>query len=167
MPWALTGNIRGPAGSGGGGVALYKTTADQAFTTTTLADITGWTVPLPANTVVTFDGLLFFHSAATTTGFQFAVTPKTAAGGALTPTRFMAVLEYQTSATAWATFTQTVPTTPMAVTTASYVANSAVLCRVTGQVETGATGGNLHFQARSEIAGSAITTRKGNSLRVM
>lgn len=167
MPWNLAGNIRGPAGADGGPIAAYETAADQAFSTVTLADITGWVVPLPANTVVTFDGLLFFHSAALTTGFQFAATPKTSGGAALTPSRFVAIFEYQTSATAWATFTQTAPATPMAVTTASYVASSAILCRVTGQVETGATGGNLHFQARTEVAGSAITTRKGNVLRVM
>lgn len=171
MAWSQIGNLRGPAGptgpAGTSGITVYETTADQPILSTSLTDIAGWTVPLPANGVVTLDAQLWFHSAALTTGFQFAVTPKTAAGGALTPTRFCAVLEYQTSATAKAVFTQTVPTTPMTLTTASYVANSAILCEIRAQIECGATGGNLFIQARTEVSGSAITIRRGNVLRVM
>lgn len=172
MAWSLVGNIRGPAGAdgtggGGGGVAVYEIAADQAFTTTTLTDITSWVIPLPANAVTTLDAILVFQSAATTTGFRFAATPQTVAGATLTPTRFLVTFEYQTSATAWATFTQTVPTTPMATTTASYVANAGIMCRVTGQIECGATGGNLKMQAATEVAGSAVTVRKGSPLRVM
>lgn len=149
-------------------VSVYEMTADQTFSTVTLADITDWVVPLPANMVTSLDAIMVFSSAALTTGFQFAATPRNVGNtAAITPTRFLVTFEYQTSATAWATFTQTVPTTPMAVTTAAYVANSGILCRVTGQIEMGATAGELHMQARSEVAGSAITIRRGNPLRVM
>lgn len=166
MGWGLVGNIRGPAAASP--VQVYELAADRAFTTTTLADISDWLIPLPANSVVTLDAILVFQSAALTTGFQFAATPRTVGGGgAITPTRFLVTFEYQTSATAWATATQTVPTTPMAVTTAAYVANSGILCRITGQIEMGATAGELRMQARSEVAGSAITLRKGSPLRVM
>lgn len=165
MPWTLAGNVRGPAGAG---VTVLELPADQAFSTVTYADITGWTVPLPANTVTTLDGILVFQSAALTTGFGFGARLTTVGGGSvLAPARFLLAFEYQTSATAWATSTQTSHTTPMAVTTASYVASSGIFCRISGQVEMGATAGELRLQARSEVAGSAITTRKGSPLRVM
>jgi hypothetical protein len=171
MPWTLAGNVRGPTGAdgaGGGGITKYELAADRAFSTTTYADVTDWVIPLAANDVVTVDGILTFQSAAATTGFGFGARVTTVGGGgALVPTRFLLTFEYQTSATAWATATQTVPTTPMTVTTAAYVANSGILCRISGQVEMGATAGELRFQARSEVAGSAVTLRKGSPLRVM
>ena len=158
----------GAPGSGGGGVTVRELAADRAFSTTTYADISDWVIPLPAGDVVTIDGILAFQSAALTTGFGFGARVTNVGGSSvLAPTRFLLTFEYQTSATAWATATQTVPTTPMAVTTAAYVANSGILCRISGQVEMGATAGELRFQARSEIAGSAITLRKGSPLRVM
>lgn len=157
-----------PAGGGSSPVQVYEVTQDRPFSSTTLADIPDWVIPLPANSVTTLDAILTFHSAALTTGFQFAATPRTVGGGAaIVPTRFLVTFEYQTSATAKATFTQTVPTTPMAVTTAAYVANSGIFCWVTGQIEMGATAGELHMQARSEVNASAITVRKGSPLRVM
>lgn len=168
MPWNLTANLRGPAGPAGGGISKVELAADRAFSTTSYADVSDWVIPLPANDVVTVDGILTFQSAALTTGFGFGARVTTVGGGGvLAPVRFLLTFEYQTSATAWATATQTSHTTPMAVTTATYVANSGVLCRITGQIEMGATAGELRFQARTEIAGSAITLRKGSPLRVM
>lgn len=152
---------------GAGGVTVYRKAADQDFTTTTLADITDLAIPLPANAVVTIDGIIVFQSAAAQTGFGFAATPRTLAGLALTPNKFLVVFEYQTSATGWSTFTQTVPTTPMSVTTSSYVAGSGILCRITGQIDVGPVAGTLYLQARTEVAGSAITVRKGSPIRVM
>lgn len=158
----------GGGGGGGGGVTVYEKSADQAFSTTALADIADWVIPLPANTVVTLDGILVFQSAATTTGFGFAATPRTVGNaGALTPNKFLVTFEYQTAAGTWATFTQTSPTAPMAVTSSSYVANSGIMCRITGQIDVGPVDGELHLQARSEVAGSAITVRKGSPIRVM
>lgn len=160
--------LEAAGGGGAGGVKVYEKSADQAFSTTTLADITDWVIPLPANTVVTLDGILVFASAATTTGFGFAATPRTVGNaGALTPSKFLVVFEYQTAAGTWVTFTQTNPTSPMAVTSSSYVAGSGILCRITGQIEVGPVDGELHLQARSEVAGSAITVRKGSPIRVM
>jgi hypothetical protein len=168
MGWDLAGNIRGPAGAAGGSISKLELSADRAFSTVTYADVTDWLVSLPANDVVTVDGIFTFQSAALTTGFGFGARVTTIGGGAvLAPARFLLTFEYQTSATAWATATQTSHTAPMAVTTAAYVANSGILCRITGQVEMGATAGELRFQARSEVAGSAITIRKGSPLRVM
>lgn len=169
MPWTLAGNVRGPAGAdGGGGIVKYELAADRAFSTTTYADVTDWVIPLSANDVVTIDGILTFQSAALTTGFGFGARVTGVGGtGTPAPARFLLTFEYQTSATAWATATQTSHTAPMAATAATYVANSGVLCRITGQVEMGATAGELRFQCRSEIASSAITLRKGSPLRVM
>lgn len=161
MPWSKEGNIRGPAGTGGGGGAtVLEKSADQAITATALTDISDFTIPIAAGDVITVDGFIVFQSAATTTGFRFA-----AAAPLWVPSRFLMIFEYQTSKTAWATFTQNDFTTFMAATTSSYIANAAILCRVSGQVEAGLTGGSIQMQASSEVAGSAITIRRGNVLR--
>lgn len=145
----------------GGAPAVIKTLTQQNITGTALQDITEWSaLPVAPNEVVAFDAILIFTSSATASGFRFAV-----AAPGWTPTRFLFTFEYQTSATAWATFTQTSPTTFMATTTTAYVANSGIVCRIIGQVEAGATGGNLNFQAASETAAGIVGIRRGNTLR--
>ena len=165
MGWTLRGNLRGPTGLKGdpgpsGGTAVVEKTADQGLTATTFANITDLVVPIAANSVISIDGIFTFHSPVTTTGFRFGVLPVT-----VVPVRFLFTFEYQTSATAWATFTQTGTVPNMVATTASYVANSGIFCKVTGQVESGALAGNLQFQGATEVLNSAITVRKGSSLR--
>lgn len=155
----------GAGGGGGGAITVYKKTADQTITGLTFVDIADWTVPLPANSSVSIDAMLFFSSSATTNGFAFAATPQTLAGLGFTPSRFLVVFEYQTAATTWATFSQTAPGTPMAATAATYVANSGVLCRIMGQITMGAEGGQLKMQAKAELGTSSVTVRQGNLLR--
>lgn len=137
-----------------------KKTQDQSNATTTLADVTELQRDLAAGQPYAVEWLLHFHSAAATTGFQFAVVPTA------NPTRFAFTVEYQTSATAWATFTQTTPAGIMSVTSAAYVANAAIVCRVAGIV-TPSVAGPIKLQFRSEIAGSAITVRAGSKITVV
>jgi hypothetical protein len=136
-----------------------KKTADQSNSTTTLADVADLQRTVAAGTAYEAEWLLQFHSAAATTGFQFAVVPPA------NPTRFLFVVEYQTSATGWATFSQTLPTTFMGVTSSSYVANSAIQCRIRGIVVP-SVAGTLKLQFRSEVANSAVVVRAGSTLRV-
>lgn len=165
---ALNTRIDTLPGGGGPTLTLKELAADQVFTSTSLADISDWVVPLPANGVVTIDAVLVLSSAATTTGWQFnAITRNVGNTANLTPSRFLVTYEYQSSATAWTTQTQTVHTTPPALITAAYVANAGIMCRITGQIEVGATAGELRFQMKTEVNNSAITLRRGSPLRVM
>lgn len=158
----------GGGGDGGDGVTVHQVAQDRVFTSAGYADISDWTIPLPAGEVVTLDGILVFHSSATTNGFGFGARPRTVGDLAdLVVNRFLVVLEYQTGAGSWVTTTQTSPTTLMAATATTYVANSGVLCRITGQIDVGLLPGELHIQARSETGAGSITVRRGSPIRVM
>lgn len=143
--------------AGGSGPTVVKTSADQPFTTVTLANITGLTVPVVSGVAYQLDALLAITSAATTTGWQFGIT-----GPAMSS--FLAVCEYQSSATAWTSSTLTAPG-GFTLVTAAYAANTPILVRISALVNPSANG-SIQLQARSEVAGSAITVRRGATLTV-
>ena len=148
-----------PGAPGLGFTALAKLAADSSpFTSVTLANVAGLSVPLAANTAYKIDALLALTSAAVTTGWQLGVT------GPAGLSSFIAACEYQSSATAWTTATL-IAIGAFPLVTAAYAATpTQILARITGTVVNGGTAGQLQIQARSEIAGSAITVKRGSTL---
>lgn len=148
-----------PSGGGSSGTTVVKKVTDQAILGTTLTDVADMSLALSPNESYDVELLVVFNSNLTTNGFRFAM----ASTGA-TYSRFLFVLEYQTSATAWATFTQTNPTAFMNATASTYVANAGIMCRIKGLVTT-TLGGTLKLQAAAETATGSITVRGGSTLK--
>lgn len=145
----------GPAGTGGGGGTTVVTkTADQAHTTTTLANVTELVVPAAANAVMGFRFAVMFRTAATTTGIRLAI-----AGPAGATVAYRA----QIPSSATADTVQHVNTlSGGTATTAVAAANTDYVAVLEGVLTVGATAGNLQLQVASEVAASAVTVRKGS-----
>lgn len=145
---------------GSSAVTVQKVTADQANSTVNLANATGMAFAVAANTAYEFEYLLAITSAALTTGWQFAFT------GPAAPTTWIAAHEYQSSATAWTTSTSSGVTYPaFTLVTAAYTITAPILVRIKGVLVTGAASGTLQLQFRSEVAASAITLKRGSTLK--
>lgn len=151
-----------------GGTAPQKVVTDQANSTVTLANATNMGFAVAVNTAYEFEYMLAITSAALTTGWQFGFTfPLLSVGGF-----FLATIEYQSSATAWTTQTLTASTTNLtnvagALVTAAYVtAPAPIAVRIKGIYSNAAAPGTVQLQFRSEVATSAITLKRGSTLRV-
>lgn len=150
----------GPQGiSGVGAPASVALANDQAFSTTSLADVTGISLALAANTDYIIDIVGSFQSAATTTGIGLALN----VGG--TVTRIAGQANHPISATAQGACAQEANNAVTGATTG--VRATAVPVALEGKwfVRMGATGGNAQLRCRSEIAGSAITLHAGLRMR--
>lgn len=155
-----------PGGGGGGsGVELVKT-ADQAIQSITaggFVDIADLSWAAAANTSYQFEGVIWYTVAATTTGHRWGFVGP---GSALANI----VMEYQTSATAWATYdqqhnnTSMAGTPPMSTVTASALAGVPNIVRVKGYIRNGATAGTIKMQGASELTTAAVTVLKGSSI---
>lgn len=147
----------GPAGPAGS-IPIVKLSADQAISVTTLTDIAGLSMPIAANADLMIEAFLIWQSAATTTGIRVALNGPT---GALEVT---ALVEIQT---ALAALTPQLHTAYQAgAATASIdAANVRRVARLSGVVRNGATAGVVSVQAASEVAGSAVTVRRGSWAR--
>lgn len=132
--------------------------ADQAFTSTTPADVADLTQPLAASTRYFFRAIILFSTAATTTGIGLGVTGPT---GSSVAARVM----IPTAAT---TMTGGAITAldGIVLGTGSAGANTPLAAVVEGTILTGVNGGNLAIRARTEVAGSAATVRAGSHLSV-
>lgn len=145
--------IQGPAGPTAG-TRLVKP-ADQANSTVTFADVAGLTASVAANETVTFEFVLWYTTAATTTALQLAVNgPAPAAAG------LRYAVETYTTATATHVAVQTVYDTNLNPATGGGA--TPLLARVTGRLTAGAAGGTLALRMRSEIAASAVTVLAGS-----
>jgi len=159
--------VPGPAGAdgiqgitGSGGPDSVSLSANQAFSTTALADVTNMpTLTLAANTTYIIELIGSFESAATTTGIGFALN----VGG--TVTRISGYVEHATSATARGACSQEANNAVTGATTG--VRAIAVPVNMEGRwfVQMGATGGTAQLRCRSEIASSAVTLHAGTRLR--
>lgn len=154
------------AGGGASPVTVQKATVDQAISTVTLANATDLSFTVTAGQDREFEYVLPITSAALTTGFQVGFTfPLLNAAG-----YFLAVVEYQSSATAWTVQTLNVTATNVgsvagALVTAAYVvAPTPLMARIKGIVAN-PTAGTVALQFRSEVAGSAITVKRGATLK--
>lgn len=142
---------------------VVRLRADQAFTTTTLANVNTFSFNLISGREYQFDVSIVLRSAATTTGWQVGW----AASGGLAFSSFLSVCEFQSSATAWTTNTITSVTMPAnhTATSAAYAANTNILMRIRAHGIASASG-NLQFTARTAVASSAITVLRGSTFTV-
>lgn len=165
----LTADSAEPAGvkwSSPPGRTELMVASDQAIqhgTAGTFVDITSLSWAAAANTTYEIEGIIWFTVAATTTGHRWGfVGPGLALANI--------VMEYQTSATAWATYDQQhnnttmTGTPPMAVVTASALAGVPNIVRVKGIIRNGATAGTIKMQGASELNSASVTVLKGSSL---
>lgn len=121
----------------------------------TFADVTGLTASVAANETVTFEFVVWYTTAATTTALQLAVNGPTPAASGL---RY--AVETYTTATAVHVAVQTAYDTNL--NPASGGAATPLLARVTGRLIAGPAGGTLALRMRSEVAASAVTVLAGS-----
>jgi hypothetical protein len=147
-------------GGGGGGSTVVKLSADQAFSTTTIADVTNMPViALAANTDYIIELIGSFQSAATTTGIGLCLN----VGG--TVTRISGSVVHPVSATAPGSCSQEANNAVTGATTGVRAIGVPVSLQGLWHVRMGATGGNAQLRCRSEIAASAVTLHAGTVLR--
>jgi hypothetical protein len=151
--------IQGPAGAAGAagvGFARVKVAADVVnnnATANTLADITGLSFPVVAGTLYYFRAVIFYTSAATTTGARFTVN------GPASPTHLAFQVRTSNGAAADNLSYNSVYGNPTAAgTTSQLLGNMAI---VEGFVIPSASG-TLQIRFASEIANSAITVKAGS-----
>lgn len=145
--------------SGDGAPVSVSLAADQAFSTTSLADVTGATLTLAANTDYKIELIGSFTSAATSTGIGLALN----VGG--TVTRISGQVQHPTSATAIGACSQEANNAVTGATTGVRATGVPVSLLGVWHVRMGATGGTAQLRCRSEIAGSAVTLQAGTRLR--
>lgn len=150
----------GPAGAtGAGGPTSVRLSADQSFTTTTLAAVTSLpTLTLAANTLYAIELLGSFQSGATTNGIGFALN----VGG--TVTRISGFVEHPVSATAMGSCSQEANNAVTGATTGVRAINVPVALYGRWVVAMGATGGACQLMCRAEVAGT-VTLHQGLQLR--
>lgn len=150
--------IQGPSGSGAPTIATI--TSDQAFTSTTPANVTGLSVSLAANTNYRVEALILFTSAATTTGIKPTLTYP-----AVTVASFNVDAPAAADGTAgmfqgWITASgDAVTATGVQATATTYLA------RIVGVIRPSAAG-TLQVQVGTEVASSAITVKAHSQLIV-
>ena len=144
--------------SGGNDARLTaaRLSADVTNGTVTLADVTGLSVALAANSTYAIEGKVMFQTAATTTGIRLTQTVPTGATVVAqwnTPTSLTAsTLANQRAADAGA------------ASTAIDTANANTLASGSLLVITGATAGNLQIRFASEVAASNAVVKAGSNL---
>lgn len=142
--------------AGGDPWTWQSLSADVVNSTTNLAPVTGLSFPVAPDTGYIVEVMGAFQSAAVTTGLAMALDIPSGS-----------VLGHMTAATTGTTVgvveqiadnstTNATPATRAANQDTPFFARFHVLC--------GPTGGTVHVQFRSEVAGSAITIRAGMTL---
>jgi hypothetical protein len=146
--------------TGAGGPTSVSLSANQAFSTTSLADVTNMpTLTLAANTDYIIDLVGSFESAATTTGIGLALNVSG------TVTRIAGQANHPVSATAQGACSQEANNAVTGATTGVRAIAVSVALEGKWFVRMGATGGTVQLRCRSEIASSAVTLHQGTRLR--
>ena len=143
--------------------SIYTTASSQNSTSATLANITGLTATLAANTTYSVDCFVTFQSAATTTGINFGFT---------SPTGTTCMLEVVVPITNTAGVSQLRTIFPnnssansgSVLGTAVSTINSNHTARFSGIIKVGGTGGTFAAQYATEVAASAITIPAGSTM---
>lgn len=149
--------IQGPAGANGAGVGgQVKITADVVSSVTSLADVTGLSLPVLANRTYAFTFWIRFSTAALTTGAQYALNA---------PANTFLTYRTETSLTAAAAGAPTYRTA-RAVNIGSASASvdaigGDLLCVIQGIIRPTA-GGNIQVRHATEVAASNLTTKLGS-----
>lgn len=147
----------GPEGPPGtGGATIVRKAADQsANTNVALADVTGLTFPVAANTAYTFEFYVFYAAQATTTGLVLAVN------GPLLPGHVRYGLHLPTTATAFFSAGATAYDAAL-VATATPSTTVPHMAMLVGSVENGPNAGTLALRMRSEVNLSNATIQRGS-----
>ena len=151
--------IPGPQGiQGPAGWQRTKLTADQTNSTVTLADATGLSFAVAANTDYEFEFLVPFQTAALTTGFALALN------GPSSPTLLAVEIRVPISGTT-EVFRHTNLYNTEALGTSVDAINVPRLATIRGIVRNGSTAGTVIGRFRSEVAASAVVVKAGAVVR--
>ena len=140
-------------------MAVFKKTADQSSTSTTLADVTDLSFSAAANTDYAFEFFVVFQSAATTTGIELAVNGPS--GSAFT---YVARPQVTNTGNGTDNFQeQTFVAADGTITTASIdTANTRRVALISGAVSVGANSGTVTLRFGSKVSSSSVTIKKGS-----
>lgn len=133
-------------------LSTATTTTSPANSTTTLADATGLSFSVTANTTYHITGTIVFQSAATTTGIGLALN-------APTGSTVCGTFHHMTAATTMGGGGFVGIDTASQISTGVPTANTNCAANVSAMVRTSSTAGTVQLRFRSEIAGSAVTLR--------
>ena len=146
-----------PGAAGPANLVMGRVASDQVqgsnVTYTTL-----FSQAIGANEVWSFEAVLFFLTAAATTGIV------TTLSGPASPANVVITMETGESATVWRTL-------PGAAFDAALVGTAGLttvlVAKVKGTVENGTNAGTLALKFRSEVNGSNVTVKRGSFVRWM
>src|SRR3990167_2066966 len=133
---------------GGGGPVTLKKTADQIINGTAFQNITDLTFSVSANQDYAFQFHIVYRSAATTTGFRFAINGP---AGAVCEYFMTYQTVANTTTVGVATWLQGhwVVYDTMTVYTTAIAAGVDLVCMIEGRIKVGATGGTLAARVAS------------------
>ena len=141
-------------------LGLARLTADVTVSgNNAFADITGLSFPVIAKQLYSFQAIIAFTTAATTTGARFSVNGPTLTRGAWNVTQSAATGTYPVAPV---TLQQVTYNTGTA--TASQIAVDNNLVIIQGYIQCSATG-TVVMRFANEVNGSAVTAKAGSSLR--
>ena len=147
--------------AGGGGISTLKKTANQTINGTAFQNITDLTFAVAINTDYAFKFYIVFRSAATTTGFRFAINGPTEA----VCDYFMTYQTIANSTTVgvatWLQGHWIVYDTMTALTT-TITLGVDLVCIIEGRIKVGATSGTLAARVASELANNDLVVQKGS-----
>jgi hypothetical protein len=150
--------IQGPAGPTGPW-QLVRATADTANTLITAVDVAGLGIPVAANTWIAFRYVLVVDAAAATTGIQLGVNGPV--GGTLNA-RIVVPTAAGTATTAATLIEFHVAAVETFAAPTASAGTARTIAIIEGTFKAGATPGTLIPRIRSEVAGSAVTSRAGS-----
>ena len=142
------------------GLQWFGLAADIANSTTTLADITGFTWSLTATEGCSFTAHIFHVAAALTTGITLGLT------GPASPAMYRAALMSGTGATTFQTIGVTGTAYSSMSTTAVWSITLPNLTIWTGHIKNGTTAGTIQLRFAAEVA-AAMTLQQGSYVTVV
>lgn len=148
------------SGVGGDSVDYVRLSADQAFGTTSLADVTGMALDLVANTDYKIELIGSFESAATGTGIQLALN----VGGTVSRIAGQAYHPINASGGS-AVIGQSANNAAVGISSGVNAANTPTALFGNWFVSMGDTGGAAQLRCHTEISASNITLQSGLIMR--
>lgn len=141
------------------GVSFMRKPSDQAASVTALADCTGLSFEVAANTDYAFSFVIVFQSAATSTGLALSIN------GPAAPieTAWMSEIQLTGGASTTASQEKALAAPDVSHVTSSIdAANTRRVARLEGVWRNGANAGTVTVRFASEVAGSAVTIKRGS-----
>jgi hypothetical protein len=135
---------------------------DVTNSTTTIADVTGMTIALEANSSYLCDGTIDFETDATTTGI--GLTINSALSDYVRWAHRFSIPTTQSGSVAPTVALGRAPQTGTNVSASVDTANATMMATVNASIVTGPTAGTATVQFKSEVAASVATVRKAGSV---